>query len=52
MRFAALRPYGNASIADHWDVMHNEVASFQVLPYNTTTNSTKPFRMRHLYEVR
>ncbi|KAI9147819.1 Subtilisin NAT [Paramyrothecium foliicola] len=46
MRFAALRPYGNASIADHWDVMHNEVASFQVLPYNATTNSTVNFRMR------
>ncbi|KAK7431544.1 hypothetical protein QQZ08_002035 [Neonectria magnoliae] len=46
LRFAALRPYGNPNISDHWDVMHNEVGNIQILPFNTTTasNSTQTYR--------
>ncbi|KAF5618034.1 subtilisin-like serine protease [Fusarium sp. NRRL 52700] len=43
MRFAALRPYGNPNISDHWDVM-NSPSSIQVLPYNGTRNSTLKYR--------
>ncbi|KAL7781385.1 subtilisin-like protein [Trichoderma afarasin] len=39
LRFAALRPYGNPSISDHWDIMRLPVRNIQVLPYNQT-NST------------
>ncbi|ENH68331.1 Thermophilic serine proteinase [Fusarium oxysporum f. sp. cubense race 1] len=45
MRFAALRPYGNPNISDHWDVMNSPTASsIQVLPYNGTRNSTLKYR--------
>ncbi|KAJ3524920.1 hypothetical protein NM208_g11862 [Fusarium decemcellulare] len=48
MRFAALRPYGNPHISDHWDVMYREVDTIRVLPYNATTNSTQIYaRPRH-----
>ncbi|KAH6606197.1 hypothetical protein Trco_005350 [Trichoderma cornu-damae] len=40
LRFAALRPYGNPNISDHWDIMQMPVRNIEVLPYNTTTNST------------
>ena len=41
MRFAALRPYGNPNITDHWDIMPVEYPTFQVLPRsNLTTNGT------------
>ncbi|KAL7790302.1 peptidase S8/S53 domain-containing protein [Trichoderma ceciliae] len=39
MRFAALRPYGNPNISDHWDIMQMPVRNIEVLPYNRT-NST------------
>ncbi|KAL9484180.1 hypothetical protein ACSS6W_002969 [Trichoderma asperelloides] len=38
-RFAALRPYGNPNISDHWDVMQMPVQHIGVLPLNGT-NST------------
>ncbi|KAG9250584.1 peptidase S8/S53 domain-containing protein [Emericellopsis atlantica] len=39
MRFAALRPYGNPNISDHWDVLRTP---FEVLPHtNTSTNATR-----------
>ncbi|PNP39101.1 hypothetical protein TGAMA5MH_08953 [Trichoderma gamsii] len=38
-RFAALRPYGNPNISDHWDIMQMPVRHFGVLPLNGT-NST------------
>ncbi|KAF4456563.1 putative subtilisin-like serine protease [Fusarium austroafricanum] len=45
MRFAALRPYGNPNISDHWDIMHSPMdSSFQVLPYNGTHNSTLKYK--------
>ncbi|KAM0245454.1 hypothetical protein ACHAP5_005410 [Fusarium lateritium] len=45
MRFAALRPYGNPNISDHWDVMYRPVEStIQVLPYNGTRNSTLKYK--------
>ncbi|KAH7249731.1 peptidase S8/S53 domain-containing protein [Fusarium redolens] len=45
MRFAALRPYGNPNISDHWDIMNSPTASsIQVLPYNSTRNSTLKYR--------
>ncbi|KAH8706750.1 peptidase S8/S53 domain-containing protein [Ilyonectria robusta] len=47
VRFAALRPYGNPKISDHWDIMNNEVDNIQILPYNTTTNSTLMYRRIH-----
>lgn len=40
LRFAALRPYGNPSISDHWDIMHMPVRNIQVLPYNQTNSTT------------
>ncbi|KAK5995716.1 Thermophilic serine proteinase [Cladobotryum mycophilum] len=39
MRFAALRPYGNPNIADHWDVMRMPVRNIQVLPFNSTKST-------------
>ncbi|KAF7558786.1 hypothetical protein G7046_g5366 [Stylonectria norvegica] len=42
MRFAALRPYGNPNISDHWDIMYRPVDNIKILPFNATTNSTKP----------
>ncbi|OBS22133.1 hypothetical protein FPOA_08469 [Fusarium poae] len=40
MRFAALRPYGNPNISDHWDIMYRPVdSSIQVLPYADTPSS-------------
>ncbi|CAI6093329.1 unnamed protein product [Clonostachys chloroleuca] len=47
MRFAALRPYGNPNLTDHWDVMGQDALSFEVLPMNTTRNSTR--LIRHAY---
>lgn len=44
MRFAALRPYGNPNISDHWDIMGEEALPFEVLPYNGTSNSTHLMR--------
>ncbi|KAM5352058.1 hypothetical protein ACJ41O_004781 [Fusarium nematophilum] len=46
MRFAALRPYGNPNISDHWDVMYRELGNIQVLPYNatSTSNSTHSYK--------
>ncbi|KAH7157153.1 peptidase S8/S53 domain-containing protein [Dactylonectria macrodidyma] len=44
IRFAALRPYGNPKISDHWDIMYNEADNIQILPLNTTTNSTQMYR--------
>ncbi|KAM0427243.1 hypothetical protein ACHAPT_007673 [Fusarium lateritium] len=44
MRFAALRPYGNPNISDHWDIMYREVDNIQVLPYNATSNSTQIYK--------
>ncbi|KAK1248218.1 hypothetical protein MKX08_006438 [Trichoderma sp. CBMAI-0020] len=38
-RFAALRPYGNPNISDHWDIMQMPVRHIGVLPLNGT-NST------------
>jgi hypothetical protein len=50
MRFAALRPYGNPNISDHWDVMGHEGVAFEVLaPTNVTSNSTLPRLMRRTY---
>ncbi|KAM6478861.1 subtilisin-like protein [Trichoderma sp. SZMC 28011] len=40
LRFAALRPYGNPSISDHWDIMRLPVRNIQVLPYNQTNSTT------------
>ncbi|KND92962.1 Thermophilic serine proteinase [Tolypocladium ophioglossoides CBS 100239] len=42
MRFAALRPYGNPHLSDHWDAF--EFPGIRILPYNGT-NSTE-FQMR------
>ncbi|KAL6898828.1 peptidase S8/S53 domain-containing protein [Trichoderma evansii] len=39
LRFAALRPYGNPNISDHWDIMQMPVRNIGVLPLNGT-NST------------
>ncbi|KAF7544235.1 hypothetical protein G7Z17_g10110 [Cylindrodendrum hubeiense] len=51
--FAALRPYGNPNISDHWDIMHNEVNNIQILPFNATTNSTQMYRRtQHRSNVR
>ncbi|TFB06704.1 hypothetical protein CCMA1212_000331 [Trichoderma ghanense] len=36
LRFAALRPYGNPNISDHWDIMRMPIRNIQVLPYNGT----------------
>lgn len=33
-RFAALRPYGNPNISDHWDIMQMPVRHIGVLPLN------------------
>lgn len=46
MRFAALRPYGNPNISDHWDIMSGDTVDFTVLPIvnNGTTNSTRLMR--------
>ncbi|KFA48007.1 hypothetical protein S40293_02676 [Stachybotrys chartarum IBT 40293] len=46
MRVAALRPYGNPEIADHWDVVRWDQDTFEVLPYNATWNSTESFRWK------
>lgn len=47
MRLAALRPYGNPNISDHWDIMRTPYPTFQVLPYgNSSVNSTTSFRRR------
>ncbi|KAH8174812.1 subtilase family protein [Sarocladium implicatum] len=44
MRFAALRPYGNPNITDHWDIMKTSSPTFQVIPYsNHSVNSTTSF---------
>lgn len=53
MRFAALRPYGNPNISDHWDVMGHEGVEFEVLaPLNNgTSNSTVPRLMRRAYQA-
>ncbi|KAL7951248.1 peptidase S8/S53 domain-containing protein [Trichoderma barbatum] len=40
LRFAALRPYGNPNISDHWDVMRLPVRSIQVLPYKQANSTT------------
>lgn len=42
-RFAALRPYGNPNISDHWDIMQMPVRHIGVLPLNGT-NSTLHWR--------
>ncbi|KAK0384360.1 hypothetical protein NLU13_8447 [Sarocladium strictum] len=48
MRFAALRPYGNPLISDHWDIMQTPYPTFEVLPYsNSSVNSTHFRRHRH-----
>jgi hypothetical protein len=45
MRFAALRPYGNPNISDHWDIMYKPVdSSIQVLPYNDTQSVNLTFK--------
>lgn len=50
MRFAALRPYGNPNISDHWDVMGTKAVPFAVLPQsNVTTNSTTRLMKRAYY---
>ncbi|KAL7932468.1 subtilisin-like protein [Trichoderma chlorosporum] len=41
LRFAALRPYGNPDISDHWDIMHMPVRNIQVLPYNRANSTTR-----------
>jgi hypothetical protein len=46
MRFAALRPYGNPNISDHWDTMAVEPIRFQVLPNNGSTNVTRAMSHR------
>ncbi|KAM0552020.1 hypothetical protein ACHAPJ_008130 [Fusarium lateritium] len=51
MRFAALRPYGNPNISDHWDIMYRAVDSIQVLPYNDTRNSTQMYKGPSRYQT-
>ncbi|KAI5466831.1 peptidase S8/S53 domain-containing protein [Mariannaea sp. PMI_226] len=43
IRFAALRPYGNPNISDHWDIMYNKVKNIQILPLNGTFNSSRAY---------
>ena len=51
MRFAALRPYGNPDISDHWDIMGGEALPFEVLPKtNASAAANSTVLMRRAYQ--
>jgi hypothetical protein len=43
MRIAALRPYGNPKISDHWDVVDLDRHTVEVLPRNATNSTIQEF---------